>query len=76
MENRFGLPGINTDNPRPLNEGDKSHSFQCYTNSPLRGFPGTKSYSILIETLNFRYSAISIKYGAWITETNSDQKYN
>ena len=44
MENRFGLPGINTDNPRPLNEGDKSHSFQCYTNSPLRGFPGTKSY--------------------------------
>ena len=42
MENRFGLPGINTENPRPLNEGDKSHSFQCYTNSPLRGFPGTK----------------------------------
>ena len=44
MENRFGLPGINTENPRPLNEGDKSHSFQCFTNSPLRGFPGTKFY--------------------------------
>ena len=40
MENRFGLPGINSEHPRPLHEGDKSHSFQCHTNSPLRGFPG------------------------------------
>ena len=48
MENRFGLPGVNTDHPRTLHDGDKSHSFQCHTNSPLRGFPGEK---IIISSL-------------------------